>query len=167
MSAHKLRYDTGSKKDSWVTLTFAMDAASGRASFYVDGVLFAARAVDNFEKFSPDGLYTFAIGAQANVNGKDGVQFFEGSFADVKVYDFPLSAANVKDAFINAATETPLRSSANYRTVREISADTSELDLVLNADNTVDAIFSGASRDGHCQRRQGRGADLCRTVAGA
>lgn len=107
VSAHKLRYDTGSKKDSWVTLTFAMDAASGIASFYVDGVLFAARAVDNFEKFSPDGLYTFAIGAQANVNGKDGVQFFEGSFADVKVYDFPLSAANVKDAFINAATETP------------------------------------------------------------
>lgn len=79
-----------------MTLTFAMDAASGMASFYVDGVLFAARAVDNFEKFSPDGLYTFAIGAQANVNGKDGVQFFEGSFADVKVYDFPLSAANVK-----------------------------------------------------------------------
>ena len=142
VSAHKLRYDTGSKKDSWVTLTFAMDAASGMASFYVDGVLFAARAVDNFEKFSPDGLYTFAIGAQANVNGKDGVQFFEGSFADVKVYDFPLSAANVKDAFINAATETPLRSSANYRTVREISADTSELDLVLSADNTVDAILA-------------------------
>lgn len=141
-NSHKARFETGSYKDTWITITVTADTATSTLCFYINGELFGERTIDDFRGFSDENLYSFVIGAQATVNGVDGAQFFEGSLSDVKVYDFPLSAKNVKDLYNNANTATPFSSVATYYTVSDITVDATEVDLVLDGNNTVEDILA-------------------------
>lgn len=138
-SSHKIRFETGSYKDQWVTITVTVDPTTSTCCFYVNDALFAEREISDYQGFSADGLYTFAIGGQANVSGNDSTQYFEGSISDVKVYDYVLSADNVKDLY----TTSSFSSVPTYYTIKKIDVDTSDVELVLSKDNTVTDILAG------------------------
>ena len=140
---HKVRFDTGSHKDQWVTITVTVNPETSTLGFYVNGALFAERTIADWQGFSRTDLYSFTIGGQGTINGADGAQFFEGSISDVKVYDFALSARNVRDLYENADSETPFSSYAAYRTVTKIETDTVDVDLVLSSDNGIEDILAG------------------------
>lgn len=140
---HKVRFETGSHKDQWVTITVTVNPETSTLGFYVNGALFAERTIADWQGFSRTDLYSFTIGGQGTINGADGAQFFEGSISDVKVYDFALSARNVRDLYENADSETPFSSYATYRTVTKIETDTVDVDLVLSSDNGIEDILAG------------------------
>lgn len=140
--SHKLIFETGSYKDTWVTITVTVDPEEMMSRFYVDGALFAEREISDYQGFAASDLYTFAIGGQANINDKDGAQFFEGSIADVRVYDFALSSDNVADLRANKSSENPLSSVPTYYTVKDVVVDTTDLDLVISSENTLDDILA-------------------------
>lgn len=142
-SSHKLRFETGSYKDQWVTITVTVDPVSMNACFYVNGALFAEREISDWQGFSASNLYSFVIGGQATVNGNDGAQFFEGSIADVRVYDYVLSSDNVKDLYDNKESSNPFSSVPTYYTVDKIEVDTTDIDLVISSENSVDDILAG------------------------
>lgn len=137
-SSHKLRFETGSYADRWVTITVTVDPTTSLCGFYINGTLFAEREIGDYRGFSADSLYSFVIGGQATVIGNDGTQFFEGAIADVKVYDYVLSADNVKDMYENSTfTSVP-----TYETVEKVEVDTTDVDLVLSGNNTVEDILA-------------------------
>ena len=138
-----IRYETGNTKDRWVTLTVTYNANTGNTCLYLDGVLFREQKIEGYTGFAQTALYTFALGAQCDVNGSSAAQFFDGSIADVKIYDFALSATNVKDLITNEGTENALVSIANYYTVEEIIVDTTDINLVISADNSVEDVLAG------------------------
>lgn len=151
---HKLRFETGSYADQWVTITVTVDPTTSMCGFYINGTLFAEREIGDYQGFSADGLYSFVIGGQATVNNNDGTQFFEGAIADVKVYDYVLSADNVKDMYESSTfTSVP-----TYETVEKVEVDTTDVDLVLSGNNTVEDILASlpatvtvTSNDGHTE----------------
>ncbi len=133
---------TGSLKDTWATLTITMDQNTGILAYYLNGEMLGSKKVDNYKSFAGDGLYTFTLGGQAASNNTCGTQYFEGSVADLKVYDFALSARNVADLYANENTNTPLASSVSYRTVKEINVDLTDVDVVMSADNTAGDVLA-------------------------
>ena len=139
---HAVMYETGSYKDTWVNITVSMDTAKSKLSFYVNGLLFDERTVADYQGFTSGNNYAFTIGGQATTTGADSAQFFEGSIADVKVYDFALSSKNVKDMYDKANTETPFTSLVVGNTVDSVEIDTTELNLIVSGNNTVDNILA-------------------------
>ena len=139
---HTIAYATGNHKDQWVNITITMDAETSKLAFYVNGLLFDERVVDNYESFTAGNHYAFAIGGQGTTAGADGTQYFEGSIDDVRVYDFALSSRNIKDLYDKANGNAPLVSLVNYKTVKEIKVDTEGVDLVISNNNSVENIIS-------------------------
>lgn len=133
---------TGSLKDTWATLTITMDQNTGILAYYLNGEMLGSKKVDNYKSFAGDGLYTFTLGGQAASNNTCGTQYFEGSVADLKVYDFALSSRNVADLYANENTDTPLASSVSYRTVKEINVDLTDVDVVMSEDNTSGDVLA-------------------------
>lgn len=143
-SAHKAIIPVGSYKDKWVTVTVTVDLESNMLCLYLDGVLKAEREISDFQSFADNSsLYSFVIGGQATISGNDGAQFFEGSIADVRVYDYVLSSDNVKDLYDNRDSENPLKSVPTYYTVEKIEVDTTDIDLVISSENSLDDILAG------------------------
>ncbi len=140
---HKVRFDTGSHKDQWVTITVTVNPDTSVLGFYINGELFAERIIADWQGFSRADLYSFTIGGQGTINGADGAQFFEGSISDVRVYDFALSARNVRDLYENLNGDTPLSSYVSYRTVEKVEVNTADVDLVLSSVNTVEDVLAG------------------------
>ena len=126
---HSVRYETGDNSNEWVNITITMDKATKKLAFYVNGLLMDERVVEDYQAFSQADEYTFAIGGQATGAGTKGNQYFDGSISDVKVYDFALSARNVKDLYDNRETENPFTSVATYTTVESVTVDTSDLNF--------------------------------------
>ncbi len=142
--SHKTEIIVGNYKEKWVTVTVTVDPDNMMLCLYLDGVLKAEREIDDFQGFADNSsLYSFVIGGQATITGENGTQFFEGSIADVRVYDYVLSADNVKDLYDNKGSENPFSSVPTYYTVESIDVDTSDIDLVVSSENTVDDILAG------------------------
>ncbi len=139
---HAVFYPTGGFSDKWVNITITFDKETSTLAFYVDGELFNERKVDNYVGFTSGNNYTFTIGGQATVDGIDGAQFFDGSIADVKVYDFALSKVNVKDMYLKSTTNNPFTSLVNYGVVDQVEVDTTVLNTVISNTNSLSDILS-------------------------
>ena len=141
-NSHMARYETGSHKDTWVNITVSMNKVTSKLAFYINGELFDERTVSDYQGFTGNNAYSFVIGGQATCGGTSGAQYFEGSIADVKVYDFALSSKNVKDMYANADSDMPFTSLATYQTVESVEVDTAGVNVVLDKNNSVQNVFS-------------------------
>ena len=93
------------RNGQWHLLTFAWDCAAGQGRIYLDGRLAysgTAAAVSGFTSWQ----YPMYIGAQNN--GGTAASFYNGALDDLRVYNYPLTAAEAAQLYVDFVPGTEI-----------------------------------------------------------